>query len=90
LDRLDTRVRSFDQSRIGAVLTGDPRDLKGGPPVTAMLIQNTNPAAICPDSARIREGFLREDLFVAVHEQFMTDTALLADLVLPATTFLEH
>ncbi|AWK86645.1 molybdopterin-containing oxidoreductase family protein [Azospirillum thermophilum] len=90
LDRLDPSVRSFDQSRIGAVLTGDPRDLKGGVPVTAMLIQNTNPAAICPDSRRVRQGFLREDLFVAVHEQFMTDTARLADLVIPATTFMEH
>ncbi|PWC91008.1 molybdopterin oxidoreductase family protein [Azospirillum sp. TSO5] len=90
LDRLDTSVRSFDQSRIGAVLTGDPRDLTSGPPVTAMLIQNTNPVTICPDSNRVRQGFLREDLFVAVHEQFMTDTAKLADLVIPATTFLEH
>lgn len=88
LDRLDPSVRGFDQSRIGAVLTG--ADITSGPPVTAMLIQNTNPAAICPDSARVREGFLREDLFVAVHEQFMTDTARLADLVIPATTFLEH
>ncbi|MBP2229129.1 anaerobic selenocysteine-containing dehydrogenase [Azospirillum agricola] len=90
LDRVDTRIRAFDQSRTGAVLTGDPRDLTSGPPVTAMLIQNTNPAAICPDSNRVRQGFLREDLFVAVHEQFMTDTARLADLVIPATTFLEH
>ncbi|MCW2237307.1 molybdopterin-containing oxidoreductase family protein [Azospirillum canadense] len=88
LDRLDSSVRGFDQSRIGAVLTGD--DIKDGPPVTAMLIQNTNPAVICPDSARVRRGFLRDDLFVAVHEQFMTDTARLADLVIPATTFLEH
>jgi len=88
LDVLDSSVRGFDQSRIGAVLTG--ADITSGPPVTAMLIQNTNPAAICPDSARVRQGFLREDLFVAVHEQFMTDTARLADLVIPATTFLEH
>ncbi|CAO3374271.1 molybdopterin oxidoreductase family protein [Azospirillum argentinense] len=88
LDRLDSSVRGFDQSRIGAVLTGE--DIAGGPPVTAMLIQNTNPAAICPDSARVRRGFLRDDLFVAVHEQFMTDTAQLADIVIPATTFLEH
>ncbi|WP_188259393.1 molybdopterin-dependent oxidoreductase [Azospirillum tabaci] len=88
LDRLDSSVRGFDQSRIGAVLTGE--DIASGPPITAMLIQNTNPAAICPDSARVRRGFLRDDLFVAVHEQFMTDTAQLADIVIPATTFLEH
>ncbi|HYH37321.1 MAG TPA: molybdopterin oxidoreductase family protein [Azospirillum sp.] len=88
LDRLDTSVRGFDQSRIGAVLTGE--DITSGPPVTAMLVQNTNPATVCPDLTRVIAGLKREDLFVAVHEQVMTDTAALADLVLPATTFLEH
>ncbi len=88
LDRLDKSVRGFDQSRIGAVLTGE--DIQGGPPVTAMLVQNTNPAAICPDLTKVIAGLKRADLFVAVHEQVMTDTAALADLVLPATMFLEH
>lgn len=88
LDRLDTSVRALDQSRIGAVLTGE--DVKGGPPVTAMLVQNTNPATVCPDLTRVIAGLKRDDLFVAVHEQVMTDTAALADLVLPATMFLEH
>ncbi|PWC56348.1 molybdopterin oxidoreductase family protein [Azospirillum sp. TSO22-1] len=88
LDRLDTAVRGFDQSRIGAVLTG--ADITSGPPVTAMLVQNTNPAAVCPDLTRVIAGLKRDDLFVAVHEQVMTDTAALADLVLPATMFLEH
>jgi anaerobic selenocysteine-containing dehydrogenase len=88
LDRLDNSVRAFDQSRIGAVLTGE--DIQGGPPVTAMLVQNTNPAAVCPDLTKVHAGLKREDLFVAVHEQVMTDTAALADLVLPATMFLEH
>ena len=89
-DMLDQSVRQLDQSRTAAILTGDADALKGGPPVTAMLIQNTNPLSICPDQNRVKAGFAREDLFVAVHEQVMTDTAKMADIVLPATMFLEH
>ncbi len=90
LDRLDPSVRLLDQSRFGPVLVGDKRDLGEGPPVTALLVQNTNPAVVCPESRKCVEGLARDDLFVAVHEQFMTDTAAFADVVLPATSFLEH
>jgi anaerobic selenocysteine-containing dehydrogenase len=86
----DPRIRHLDHSKIGRVLTGDAEALYGGPPVTAMLIQNTNPANITPEQRLVKRGFLRDDLFVCVHEQFMTDTAKLADVVLPATMFLEH
>jgi anaerobic selenocysteine-containing dehydrogenase len=89
-DVVDPSVRVLDQSRIGAILCGDADALVNGPPVTAMLIQSTNPVSVAPDQTRVKQGFARNDLFVCVHEQFMTETAKTADLVLPATMFMEH
>ncbi len=90
LDVRDPAVRVLDQSRIGPILTGDADALKGGPPVTALFIQNMNPVSVAPDTNLVRRGFERADLFTCVHEQFMTETARMADVVLPATMFLEH
>ncbi|WP_435009270.1 molybdopterin-containing oxidoreductase family protein [Tundrisphaera lichenicola] len=61
-----------------------------GPPVRALYVYNCNPAAIAPDQRKVIEGLQREDLFTVVHEQFPTDTVDYADIVLPATTQLEH
>ena len=72
--------------RLGRALT-DP-DLR--PPVMALYVYNSNPAAVCPNSSLVLEGLAREDLFTVVHEQVQTDTADYADLLLPATTSMEH
>jgi anaerobic selenocysteine-containing dehydrogenase len=77
--------RTLNMSELGLLLSGQLE-----PPVKALYVYNSNPAAVAPDQSQVIEGLLREDLFVVVHEQFMTDTADYADIVLPATTQLEH
>jgi anaerobic selenocysteine-containing dehydrogenase len=61
-----------------------------GPPVQALFVYNSNPAAVCPNHNEVVRGLMRPDLFTVVHEQFYTDTTDYADIVLPATTFFEH
>ena len=71
-------------------LLGDALTTLDDPPVKALVVYNSNPAAIAPDQNTVRRGLRREDLFTVVLEQFQNDTADFADIVLPATTFLEH
>jgi anaerobic selenocysteine-containing dehydrogenase len=74
---------------INMVAIGDAL-LEARPPVRALYVYNSNPVAVAPDSGKVVRGFAREDLFTVVHEQFLTDTCDYADIVLPATTQLEH
>ena len=78
--------RSLDIARLGEHLTSETLS----PPVMGLMIWGTNPAVVQPDAGRVRHGLAREDLFTVVIEHFVTDTARLADVVLPSTTQLEH
>jgi len=78
------RPRVINHSKLGEALTS------AEPPVRATIVYNNNPVAVCPDSEQVIAGFAREDLFTVVMDHFQTDTADYADIVLPATTQLEH
>jgi anaerobic selenocysteine-containing dehydrogenase len=77
-------TRVVNMNHLGRVLTGDVK-----PPIKVLFVYNANPAVTVPDQNRILQGLARTDLFTVVFDQVMTDTAAFADVVLPATTFLE-
>jgi len=78
-------TRAVNMNKVGRILT-EPEGL----PVNVLFVYNCNPVAILPDQRRVIRGLEREDLFTVVFDQVLTDTAMYADVVLPATTFLEH
>ena len=86
---LSPPVRTINMIRLGEALTRSDAGV-GGPPVRALVVYNSNPAAVAPDLGAVRRGLARDDLFTVVLEHFQTDTADWADIVLPATTQLEH
>ena len=79
-------ARVINMNRLGAALNGEATD----PPIQSLFVYGANPVASSPDSGKIIRGLRRPDLFTVVHEQFLTDTADFADIVLPATSQLEH
>jgi anaerobic selenocysteine-containing dehydrogenase len=82
---LGREARTLNMVELGRVLN-EVND----PPVKALFVYNSNPAAVCPNHQAVIRGLMRRDLFTVVHEQFFTDTTDYADIVLPATTFFEH
>ena len=85
----DRRPRTLNMSTIGDDLLRET-SAEFGPRVEALVVYNSNPVAVAPDSSKVVQGFAREDLFTVVLEHFQTDTADYADYILPATTQIEH
>lgn len=83
------KPRTINMSTIGHALL-QPGSEAFGPPIQALVVYNSNPVAVAPQSGQVIQGFAREDLFTVVLEHFQTDTADYADYILPATTQLEH
>ena len=83
-DLIHGNPRTINMSQLGEALTN------AAPPIRAIVVYNSNPAAVAPNQQRVLAGFAREDLFTVVLEHFQTDTADFADILLPATTQLEH
>ena len=93
LERPDLQMQSNlgrEARLLNMSLLGDALTKVDDPPVKALIVYNSNPAAIAPDQNTVRRGLRRPDLFTVVLEHFQTDTVDFADIVLPATTFLEH
>jgi len=92
LKRSDLMVTALGRPArvVNMVELGKALNTLADPPVKALLVYNSNPAAVCPDLNEVTRGLRRSDLFTVVHEQFFTDTTDYADIVLPATTFFEH
>jgi anaerobic selenocysteine-containing dehydrogenase len=80
-------TRVVNQFRLGQALTGE---MQLDPPITALMVYNSNPLVVCPDQDKLITGLSRDDLFTVVSDHFLTDTARYADIVLPATTQLEQ
>jgi anaerobic selenocysteine-containing dehydrogenase len=91
LRRPDLRPQGLKPSRIvNMVELGKALNTLSDPPLKALFVYSSNPAAVCPNHNEVVRGLKRTDLFTVVHEQFFTDTTDYADIVLPATTFFEH
>ena len=86
---LGRAARVVNMSQLGRALTREDAGVGGSTPVKALFVYNSNPAAVAPNQTDVLRGMRREDLYTVVHEQFFTDTADYADVLLPATTFLE-